>query len=46
MEQYFYKIPKIITTVQIYFNNYQTLKQAVILYGKNKAVENIKKYID
>lgn len=46
MEQYFYKIPKIVTATQIDFNNYQTLVQAVILCGKNKAVENIKKYID
>lgn len=46
MEQYFYRIPKIVTAVQIDFNNYQTLVQAVILCGKNKAVENIKKYID
>lgn len=46
MEQYFYKIPKIVTATQIDFNNYQTLVQAVIMCGKNKAVENIKKYID
>lgn len=42
MEQYFYRIPKIVTAVQIDFNNYQTLVQAIILCGKNKAVENIK----
>lgn len=46
MEQYFCKIPKIVTATQIDFNNYQTLVQAVIMCGKNKAVENIKKYID
>lgn len=46
MEQYFYKIPKIVSAVQIDFNDYQTLVQAVILCGKNKAVENLKKYID
>ena len=46
MEQYFYRIPKIVTAVQIDFNNYRTLVQAVILCGKNKSAEDIKKYID
>lgn len=46
MEQYFCKIPKIVTATQIDFDNYQTLVQAVIMCGKNKAVENLKKYID
>lgn len=46
MEQYFCKIPKIVTATQIDFSNYQTLVQAVIICGKNKAVENLKKYID
>ena len=46
MEQYFCKIPKIVTATQIDFGNYQTLVQAVIMCGKNKAVENLKKYID
>ena len=31
MEQYFYKIPKIVTAVQIDFNNYQNLTDEEII---------------